>query len=68
MPNYSIDFKLLLPRAKLLRLDILPFLFIYAILGYLLYDFYDDPLLNLYLRLSIIASCFLQCKLLLTQA
>jgi hypothetical protein len=60
MANYSIEFKLLLPRAKLLRIDVLPFLFLYAILAYALYEYYDNAIYNLYLRLTIIATCFLQ--------
>lgn len=60
MPNYSIHFQLLLPRAKLLRIDILPFLALYAALATALYQYYDDPNLNLYLRLAIIATAFLQ--------
>lgn len=67
MANYSIDFKLLLPRAKLLRIDVLPFLFLYAILGTALYHYYDDAIYNLYLRLTIIATLFLQSTLLSIQ-
>lgn len=67
MANYSIDFKLLLPRAKLLRIDVLPFLFLYAILATALYHYYDDAIYNLYLRLTIIATLFLQSTSLLIQ-
>lgn len=61
MAHYSIHFTLLLPRYRVMRLDILPFLVIYGLLGYFLYEHYEDPILNLYLRLSIIAACLLQC-------
>lgn len=37
MKGYHIEFSLLLPRPKLLRLDIFPFLLAYAVLGYFLY-------------------------------
>lgn len=60
MAHYSIHFSLLLPRFRLMRLDIFPFLVIYAVLAYFLYEHYEDPILNLYLRLTIIAACFLQ--------
>lgn len=61
MNSYAIDFQLLLPRPLALRLDILPFLLIYALLLALLYHHFDDPDLNLYLRLSIIAAAFIHC-------
>lgn len=67
MVNYSIDFKLLLPRAKLLRIDVLPFLFLYTILGTALYHYYDHTIYNLYLRLTIIGILFLQSTLLFIQ-
>jgi hypothetical protein len=59
---YSISFALLVPRFKLLRLDVFPFIIIYALLGYLLYENYDDENLNLYFRLSIIGAAFLHCN------
>lgn len=62
MTKYSIGFKLLLPRWKIFRLDVLPFIIIYGLLGYYLYELYDHPILNLYLRLAIIGACFLQSR------
>ena len=67
MTGYHIEFSLLLPRFKLLRLDIFPFLLTYVVLGYFLYEYYEDPNINLYLRLSIIATCFLQSNTTNTQ-
>lgn len=62
MSHYSISFQLLLPKTILFRLDILPFLLAYTIMGYYLYEFYEDENLNLYLRLSLIGTAFLNCK------
>lgn len=64
--TYSINFQLLVPRLKLLRYDVLPFLIIYAILGYILHENYDDENLNLYFRLAIIGTAFLHCTLSIT--
>jgi hypothetical protein len=61
MEHYFIAFTLLLPRPKILRLDILPFAILYLILGYYFYVYYDDPDISLYLKLTIIAICFIQC-------
>lgn len=61
MSHYSIKFELLLPRALPLRLDVLPFVLIYSVLGYFLYENYEDENLNLYLRLAIIGTSFLHC-------
>ena len=35
--TYSVRFQLVVPRATLLRLDLLPFLAVYSLLCYLLY-------------------------------
>lgn len=42
MSHYSINFQLLLPKPLLLRLDLFPFLLAYSIIGYFLYEYYDD--------------------------
>jgi len=64
---YSISFALLVPRFKLLRLDVFPFILIYGLLGYLLHENYDDESLNLYFRLAIIGAAFIHCTTIDTQ-
>lgn len=62
MPKkYSISFDLLLPRLTLLRLDIFPYLILYAILAHQLYENFQDENMNLYIRLSFIGVGFLHC-------
>ena len=65
--TYSIQFKLIVPRFVLFRIDLFPFLAIYTVLFYFLYENWDDPNLNLYFRLAIIGSAFLHCKSPLTK-
>jgi hypothetical protein len=65
--TYSIEFALLVHRAKPLRVDVLPFVLLYLGLGYLLYTHYDDDDLNLYFRLALIGVAFLNCTIHPTQ-
>ena len=64
MDDYSIDFKLLKPRAFVFRLDVLPFIFLYSVLVYFLYTVEDVGNTLIYLRLVLIAVGFLNCKIL----
>lgn len=61
MDEYSIDFKLLRPRAFVFRLDVIPFIVLYSILVYLLYTMEDVGNTLIYLRLVLIAVGFLNC-------
>lgn len=62
MDEYSINFKLLEPRFFLFRLDVIPFLIIYSILAYCFYTFEDEGNTYIYLRLTLIAVGFFNCK------
>lgn len=60
--TYSISFALLVPKWKILRGDVLPFVVIYTILGYVFWAYEEDDDMNLYIRLTAIAAGFVHCN------